>query len=77
MACYEQEKWYGAREADLKILAMEVNELLDAIENRRSLLRRWMLGVRCWIFTTRHVGAGLPPDHIGKTRIARFAAIGG
>ena len=27
-----REEWYGARESDLKLLAMEVSELLDAIE---------------------------------------------
>ena len=32
IAQYEQEEWYGARESDLKLLAMEVSELLDAIE---------------------------------------------
>ena len=32
LARYQQSTWHGARESDLKLLAMEVSELLDAIE---------------------------------------------
>ena len=32
LARYQQSTWHGAREPDLKLLAMEVSELLDAIE---------------------------------------------